>query len=94
MRKFLKLASVLVLLSAGPVAWAQSISRVTGTVKDKSGAVVQGATVTLTNESTGVGGEQCLKFLGDLCSTALYRARARSPSPQRDSALSAQPATS
>jgi hypothetical protein len=53
-----RLAPLLVLtlffaLAALP-ALAQSTSRVAGTVTDNSGAVVQGATVTLTNQATGV----------------------------------------
>ncbi|MDP9161040.1 MAG: carboxypeptidase regulatory-like domain-containing protein, partial [Acidobacteriota bacterium] len=35
-------------------AYPQATSRVTGTVQDKSAGVVEGATVTLTNEATGV----------------------------------------
>jgi len=47
--------SILFLLSAGVAALAQgTASRVTGTVSDPSGAVVPGATVTLTNEGTSV----------------------------------------
>ena len=35
--------------------WAQiEVGRVTGTVTDQSGAVVNGATITLTNKATGV----------------------------------------
>lgn len=36
------------------VAWGQSTSRVTGTVQDKSGGLIPGAKVTLTNEATNV----------------------------------------
>lgn len=44
-----------VLLIAASLAHAQgTTSRVTGTVTDRSGSVVPGATVTLTNEATGV----------------------------------------
>jgi hypothetical protein len=35
-------------------AWGQATSRVTGVVHDQQGAVINGATVTLTNEATGV----------------------------------------
>src|SRR4029079_10755592 len=43
------------LLSYAPAALAQgSASRVTGIVQDAGGAVVEGATVTLTNEGTNV----------------------------------------
>jgi len=49
------LLSILLLLSVGVSALAQgTTSRVTGTVSDPSGAVVPGATVTLTNEGTSV----------------------------------------
>ena len=37
-----------------PAAFSQATSRVTGTVQDKTGAVVVGAKVTLTNEATNV----------------------------------------
>jgi len=43
------------LLTFAPAALAQgTTSRVTGVVQDASGAVVEGATVTLTNEGTNV----------------------------------------
>jgi Carboxypeptidase regulatory-like domain/TonB-dependent Receptor Plug Domain len=42
------------ILLAGTVALAQVTSRVTGVVSDPQGAMVSGATVTLTNEATGV----------------------------------------
>ena len=54
MKKSCGTLAAIVLLLSGFVAWAQSTSRVTGTVTDKSGAVVQGAQVTLTNQATGV----------------------------------------
>ena len=45
----------LLLLAASAAAFAQgTASRVTGTVTDPAGAVVEGATVTLTNEGTNV----------------------------------------
>ena len=54
MRKLLLMALAL-LLYAPPAALAQgTTSRVTGTVTDRSGSIVPGATVTLTNQSTGV----------------------------------------
>ena len=47
--------TVVLLLSTALAAFAQgTTSRVSGTITDKSGSVVPGATVTLTNESTGV----------------------------------------
>src|ERR1044072_248921 len=46
---------VALLLTCAPDALAQgTASRVTGVVQDSSGAVVEGATVTLTNEATNV----------------------------------------
>jgi hypothetical protein len=53
MRKLL--TAVAMLLAVSSVAFGQgTTSRVTGSVTDRSGSVVPGATVTLTNESTGV----------------------------------------
>ncbi|MGB7846269.1 MAG: TonB-dependent receptor [Candidatus Acidiferrum sp.] len=50
------LAGLLLSLLAflGPPAYPQATSRVAGTVQDKSGGVIQGASVTLTNEATNV----------------------------------------
>jgi hypothetical protein len=45
---------LLSLLAIGSPAYPQATSRVTGTVQDKSGGVIQGASVTLTNEATNV----------------------------------------
>src|SRR5580700_947185 len=42
-----------ILLVAGN-AWGQASARLTGVVKDQSGATVGGATVTLTNQATNV----------------------------------------
>jgi hypothetical protein len=56
-RMKVRLAFLFALILAGGVfqlLFAQATSRVTGTVLDKSGAVIQGATVTLTNEATHV----------------------------------------
>ena len=44
----------LLLFFAGQVSAQGTTSRVTGTVTDSSGSVVSGATVTLTNEATGI----------------------------------------
>ncbi len=50
---FIVLASVV--LAAGTASWAQTgTSRATGQVLDPTGAVVAGASVTLTNEATGI----------------------------------------
>ena len=46
-------ATVAILALAGTAA-AQSAGSITGTVKDSSGAVLPGATVTLTNPATGL----------------------------------------
>ncbi len=56
MRQRFVVTSVLlvVLALAGPAAWAQYSSTLEGVVSDPSGAVVPGATVTTTNEATGV----------------------------------------
>ncbi len=54
MKRLLRYFPVLLLMFVAVMAWAQSTSRVTGTVNDKSGALVQGAQVTLTNPATGV----------------------------------------
>ncbi|HEY2933245.1 MAG TPA: TonB-dependent receptor [Acidobacteriota bacterium] len=48
-------AACLVMILAVPAVWAQTgSSRINGTVKDASGGVVPGVTVTATNEATGV----------------------------------------
>jgi hypothetical protein len=44
----------LALLAVANAAWGQATARLTGTVKDQSGATVADATVTLTNEATNV----------------------------------------
>lgn len=54
MRKFVRFASVLFVLALSSTVWAQSTSRVTGTITDSSGAVVPAASVTLTNQATQV----------------------------------------
>lgn len=41
-------------LLASTAAWGQATARLTGTVKDQSGAIVAGASVTLTNEGTNI----------------------------------------
>jgi hypothetical protein len=46
---------VLALLAAAPLAWSQgSTATVSGTVRDQTGAVIPGATVSLTNRNTNV----------------------------------------
>ena len=42
------------ILLAGAAAWAQATAQVSGTIKDESGAVLPGATVTATQTGTGV----------------------------------------
>jgi len=67
-----------------------------GTVTDKSGAVVAGATVTVTNQATGVSRNTSLASLGFIelrpCPWSIPRGRGSSPvsrkfQVQRDSAL-------
>src|ERR1700678_2777368 len=57
-RRFALMAQlfILALLTAGPAVYAQLSTRaiVTGTVTDSTGAVVQGATVTITDDTTKV----------------------------------------
>jgi hypothetical protein len=54
-QRLLVIGALLVVLGlAGPSAWAQYSSTLEGTVSDQSGAVVPGATVTTSNEATGV----------------------------------------
>ncbi len=50
----LSLSVLAFLLMAQNSAWAQTTARLTGTVKDQSGATVAGAAVTLTNQATNV----------------------------------------
>jgi hypothetical protein len=48
-------SALLIVVLAASTAFAQgTTSRVAGTVTDRTGSIVPGATVTLTNESTGV----------------------------------------
>ncbi|HVL67694.1 MAG TPA: carboxypeptidase regulatory-like domain-containing protein [Vicinamibacterales bacterium] len=54
MRKLWLLAMALMLMAPSVILAQGTTSRVTGTVTDKTGGVVPGATVTLTNEGTGV----------------------------------------
>jgi len=54
-QRFVVASALLVTFAlASPAAWAQFSSTLEGTVTDPSGAVVPGATVTVTNEATGV----------------------------------------
>ena len=50
-RRFFLIPLLLILTCAG--AFAQANSNVTGIVSDQTGAVVPGATVTLTDQATG-----------------------------------------
>ncbi|HEY6308277.1 MAG TPA: carboxypeptidase-like regulatory domain-containing protein [Candidatus Angelobacter sp.] len=47
------LATILIVSLAPPVAWAANTGDLSGTVVDQNGAVIQGATVTIKNTSTG-----------------------------------------
>jgi len=47
------LLSVMILISAGPLAAQRLDGTISGTVKDPSGAVIPGAAVTITNDQTG-----------------------------------------
>ena len=42
------------MIGGAPRAWAQFNSAIEGTVVDSQGGVIPGATVTITNEETGV----------------------------------------
>ena len=53
-RWILPLIAVALLLLSVPLAHAQTTAQLTGTVQDSSGAVIPGAEVTLTDESTGI----------------------------------------
>src|SRR5688572_29566601 len=46
--------SALILLLTSSAAWAQSTAQLTGTVRDESGAVLPGVTVTATQTDTGL----------------------------------------
>jgi len=63
-RCFVSLCLLLVVLLAGTLAMAQTTSRVTGLVRDSSGAVVSGAEVRLTHEATGVSFESTTTSAG------------------------------
>src|SRR5437773_4485054 len=68
-RTFLVLFAAFLFLAASGVAWSQSVQGViTGTITDPTGAVVPGATVTITNvgtnisQSTTTGGDGSYRF--------------------------------
>jgi hypothetical protein len=48
------LRGVLILLMTAGAAWAQATAQLSGTVRDESGAVLPGVTVTATQTDTGV----------------------------------------
>jgi hypothetical protein len=48
------LVGLVILVFAVGSAWGQASARLTGIVKDQSGATVGGASVTLTNQATNV----------------------------------------
>src|SRR5436190_19284324 len=51
--RFRSFALCALILLAGATAWAQATAQMTGTVRDESGAVLPGVTVTLTQTDTG-----------------------------------------
>ena len=68
-RTFLVLFVAFLVLAASGVAWSQTVQGViTGTITDPTGAVVPGATVTITNvgtnisQSTTTGGDGSYRF--------------------------------
>ena len=52
--RFACVALLLAALCSPPRLWSQALSAITGTVTDTTGAVISGATVTVTNVATGV----------------------------------------
>jgi len=46
--------SALILLPTAGIAWAQATAQLNGTVRDSSGAVLPGVTVTVTQTDTGL----------------------------------------
>ena len=46
-------AAALILVMTSGVAWAQATAQLSGTVRDESGAVLPGVTVTVTQTETG-----------------------------------------
>jgi len=54
MKRYWRFVLLVLLSTCLNVSWAQSTSRVTGVVQDKSGAVISSAAVILTNEATRV----------------------------------------
>src|SRR6516164_8015991 len=53
LRTFVVLAAAFLILASGGVVWSQTVQGViTGTITDPTGAVVPGATVTITNVGT------------------------------------------
>ncbi len=62
--KIIRRVGVAACLLAGPGAWAQTLGEITGQVGDATGAVVAGARVTATNESTNVARETATNAAG------------------------------
>ncbi len=54
MRRFLSVRAILLCIAAGAMLWGQDRGTILGRVTDPSDAVVVGATVTVTNQDTGV----------------------------------------
>ena len=53
MTRFRDFALCALIVLAGASAWAQATAQMTGTVRDQSGAVLPGVTVTVTQTNTG-----------------------------------------
>lgn len=74
--KFASVALLLVLMSAS--AWAQATAQLSGTVRDQSGAVLPGTTVTVTQTDTGFTRTAVTDGTGDHCE---LRCRQLRPDP-------------
>ena len=54
MRLFRESALCILLLVIGANVWAQGVAQISGVVRDESGAVLPGVTVTVTQTDTGL----------------------------------------
>src|SRR5688572_32445425 len=70
MRRIFPLLCVVLLLSAVPIG-AQTLGTITGEVKDASGAIIPGATVTATNTGTNASREMASNEAGAYTFAAL-----------------------